>query len=373
MLRPRAWPLGRSLLAIILLAVPLACEPAPSEPPSPTASASPPASADPSPSPSEPVPSDPAAGEARWTAVTASGDAPAARADHSWTFDPSGAVAYLFGGRGADGDLADLAAYDLTADAWLALSPAGPAPSPRHDHAAAYVDGLGLVVLGGRTDAGVVDDLWAYDPSADGWRTLEVAGERPPARAGACVAQRTDGRLWLHGGEGADGALLDDTWVYDPGPSTWTRLDTPAGDGPAARRDAACWWTADDRFVVMGGAGADGAVLADGWTLAGDAADGWAAIDADTLLPRADAAASAGDQGAVLVGGVADAAGTPVADLLVFDPRTLETARFTAAADGPPARHGAALVDDPQGERLLLFGGTDGATPLADLWAVRLP
>lgn len=371
MQRPRARPLGRSLLAALVLGLALACEPAVVESPSPSATPIPTGVATPAPSPSDPGQSEPPAGVARWAAVTPTGAAPGARADHTWTFDPGGAVAYLFGGHGPDADLADLWVYDLTADAWLSLTAAA-GPSPRHDHAAAFVDGLGLVVLGGRTADGVADDLWAYDPSADAWRTLEVAGERPAARAGACAALRTDGRLWLHGGEASDGAALDDTWVYDPGPSSWTRLD-PAGEAPAARHDAACWWTADDRFVVAGGRGADDTILADAWTLAGDAAGPWQSVDAVGLEPLADAAATSTDLGAVLVGGVGGLDGAPSADLLTFEPRSLEAARYAAQADGPGPRHGAAIVNDPQGERLLLFGGDDGTAPLGDLWAVRLP
>ena len=35
-----------------------------------------------------------------WTSIAAAG--PAAREDHTWTLDPEGRVAYLFGGRTAD-------------------------------------------------------------------------------------------------------------------------------------------------------------------------------------------------------------------------------------------------------------------------------
>ena len=153
---------GRALLAVLAICVPLACGPTVPVTPSPTATSA--APSDPTAtgagSPT-PVLTEPSAGFARWSAVSPSGPTPAPRAGQSWTVDPSSAVAYLFAGQDAGSDLSDLWAYDLTADAWQRLEPDGDRPTPRHDHSAAWIDGFGLVVFGGRTDSGVLDDFWA--------------------------------------------------------------------------------------------------------------------------------------------------------------------------------------------------------------------
>jgi hypothetical protein len=272
-----------------------------------------------------------------------------------------------------DGDLDDLWAYDLTADVWQRLDPGGDRPSPRHEHAAAWIDGLGLVVFGGRSDAGALDDFWAYDPAADGWRTLAVTGPPPAARAGACVAMRADGRLWLYGGLGPDQAVLADTWIYDSGLSDWVSRPS-VGEAPAGRSGAACWWSADDRFLIHGGTSATGAALGDAWSLeaAGPADSVWQPVVDPGLSPRAQAAVTTGGGGAVIVGG-RGADGAARSDLVTFEASTLAVTHLDAAPEGPAARSGASLVDDPEAERLLLFGGAGASGPLNDLWALDLP
>ena len=372
--RPIRRMTGRALLAALAICMPLACGPTLPVTSSPTGTLA---------APSDPTatsagsptaaPTEPSAGLARWSAISPSGLTPAPRADQSWTVDPSSAVAYLFAGRGDGSDLDDLWAYDLTADVWERLEPAGDRPAPRHDHVAAWIEGLGLVVFGGRTDSGALDDFWAYDPGVNAWRTLGVAGSRPGPRTGACVALRADGRLWLLGGQSADGSVLADAWVYDPGASTWTERPAP-GEAPAGRSGAACWWSADDRFVVYGGTSVTGAALGDAWSLAAaESPDAdWQRLADSGLTPRSGAAGTAVSGGAVVAGGIGGD-GALRSDVVIVDPRTLAVTRLEAAPDGPPARSSASLIDDPGGERLVLFGGAATSGMLGDLWALDLP
>ena len=338
---------------------------------SPAATTSGAASGEVSPSPS--IPGGPSAAPAEWRKVTPSGVSPSPREGQTWTVDPSSAAAYLFGGRGSI-DLNDLWVYDLTADSWTRLAPKGAVPPARADHVAAWIDGLGLVVAGGRSGAKVLDDLWAYDPNANAWRTLATTGPRPPARGGSCAAMRLDGRLWITGGRAANGTYIGDTWSYDPGPSTWTK-QTILGAGPGARDGAACWWTSDGALALYGGRSATAPALADLWTLDGAASGGaWSARDTAGLPARTRAAAG-GSQAIVAVGGLG-ADGQPRADVTTFDPGSLAaTTHGTTGADGaaPEARSGASLVDDPESERELVFGGRGPSGPSSEVWALTLP
>jgi Galactose oxidase, central domain len=339
---------------------------------SPTATARTSDAASPSPTTSTTPPAtDTPAGVARWTAITPTSPAPDARSGHAWTVDPSSAVAYLFGGRGSAGALGDAWSYDLTADRWAEVPSSGKRPGPRFEHGAAWIDGVGLVVFGGRTDAGPLDDFWAFDPGANAWRPLAVAGRRPSARAAACLAMRADGRLWMYGGEGPAGAANSELWIYDPGPSTWTQRE--AGAGPSVRSGAACWWTSDDRLVVHGGLtpGPPSARLGDLWVFDPDAAGGtWQ--KADDATPRDRGAWTATGHGGVVMGGIGENDGL-LADVVVFDDRSLAATVLGPSPGGPPARSGAALADDPESERTLLYGGLGTDGPLGDLWALDLP
>jgi hypothetical protein len=341
---------------------------------SPTVNAG--SSADTSPSPTSsatPAQSDATAGVARWTAVSPATPGPDARSGHTWTADPSSAVAYLFGGRGSAGPLGDGWAYDLTADRWSQLQPDGERPAARFEHGAAWIDGLGLVVFGGRNESRVLDDFWAFDPSANAWRALEISGAGPSARAAACLALRADGQLWLYGGQRADGTASAELWVYDPGPSSW--MERAAGDGPEARAGMACWWSADGRLVVHGGrTSASSAPVGDLWAYDPDAgADGaWQDMEATGLVPRDRAAATTTSHGGVVAGGIG-ADDAPLADVVVFDDQSLAATVLRPAPDGPTPRSGAALADDPEGERTLMYGGLGADGPLGDLWALDLP
>jgi galactose oxidase-like protein len=342
--------------------------PSPSSTSSGSATASPAATAS-----SSPIPTDTPVGIAHWARVTAGTPGPSARSGHTWTVDPSSAVAYLFGGRGGSGDLADLWAYDLTSDRWTQLKPTGTPPSARSEHGAVWVDGLGLVIFGGRTASGVLDDFWAYDPEANAWRTLEVGSVHPSARAAACLTLRTDGRLWLYGGDRGSGPGDADLWIYDPGPSSWTRR-APKG-GPGTRTGAACWWSSDDRLIVHGGAGDPGsAPVGDLWALDPAASsDGtWKQVDTTGLPARQRAAVAFTSHGGVVLGG-AGKGDALLADVVVFAPESLSANVLGAAPDGPVARSGAALADDPEAERTLLFGGHSASGPLDDLWSLDLP
>jgi hypothetical protein len=94
---------------------------------------------------------------------------PSAREDHTWTVDGDGGVAYLFGGRSADGPSNELWSFDLLSDEWAQRQPSGEPPAPRFGHTATWVPGVGLVVWSGQ-GRDFFGDIWAYDPLTDAWR-----------------------------------------------------------------------------------------------------------------------------------------------------------------------------------------------------------
>lgn len=356
-----------SLLLVLALA-PIACGTAVVTP-TPTASAD--ASTGPSAQPTAPA-SDPAT-VAAWEALNPAGAAPAPRTAATWVVDPGAGVAYLFGGSDDASTYGDLWRFDLAADTWEEMSVGGPGPGSRTGHVAGWVDGLGVLVIGGLDgDGRALADGWAFDPVARAWRPVGAASA-PPARSGACLAVGRDGRAWLSGGLTTDGRPVADVWAYDPPTDAWTEA-SPQDAGPPARAGHICLWTADDRLVVHGGRGSDG-VLGDVWALAdpGVAGEGWSDLSGIVALPaRADAAATMRQDRFLAVGGL-DEASVVRGDLSVIDATTLEATVVGAGDGAPPARSGAALVDDPAAERLVLFGGATQGGVTGDLWQLRIP
>jgi galactose oxidase-like protein len=309
-----------------------------------------------------------------WTRLSPVGTVPAARQGHTWTVNPDAAVAYLFGGQAgpdAGSSLADLWSYDLGADAWERARVVGPAPPPRNGHGAAWIDGVGLVVVGGRgTDGRALSDAWRFDPNISAWQPLPTEGASPPARSDACTAVDQAGALWTSHGLADGGTLFNDTWRYQPGTGRWDQ--SSATSPPAARAGHVCWFDGGGRLLLFGGTGAS--PLGDLWAMGGGAAAGqtWTRLAADVPFGARTGAALAIEVGRAVIAAGLDADGQPVADIGILAAAGDAIVRVPADTDEPPGRTRAALIDDPAGERLLLYGGMTGSGVNGETWQAVL-
>jgi N-acetylneuraminic acid mutarotase len=326
-----------------------------------------------SPTPTTPAGSPSPAGlKVTWRRITPSGVLPASRQGHTWTVDPDMGVAYLFGGLATtDGNspgstLGDLWAYDLGADTWTRVLVTGPAPSPRSGHVAAWIDGFGLVVIGGRDAEGSpLDDSWRFDPSTSSWQPLNVEAPLPPARYGSCAAVDGGGGLWLIDGAGSAGESYADSWRYEPAAGRWEIV--AATSPPHARAGHVCWVGAADRLHLFGGKGTT--VTADLWAIdVGSSEPTWEVLETDAgISARTGAAITIHDDRAVIVGGL-DERGEVLADVGISatDGNTIDPVPAEGAPSAGRAR--AALIDDPANERILLFGGFTGSAVTDEIW-----
>jgi hypothetical protein len=296
------------------------------------------------------------------------GVGPGPREDHTWTLDPSSRIAYLFGGRDDDDVPRDLWAYDLSTDEWRELDPEGSGPAARFGHEAVWVDGVGVVVWAGQAGpTEFFDDLWAYDPASNGWDRLPNDGDRPVARYGSCSAVGRDGRLWISHGFTEDGVRFSDTRAYDFATDRWSD-ETPSGDQPVVRCLHSCWLTADGGFALYAGQTTGVRALGDLWTLDGAT---WTRVDGDLPPERNLPAVTRHGDDAVVFGGLG-LDGDYRRDVFRVDGSTLAFEPMRPDGSRPPARAGAALIDDPDGNRVLLFGGTGSGDAFADTWELSL-
>ena len=334
----------------------------------PTSTATPQTSIEPSPiaSPSSPQVSTQAPVSTAWRKLDVQG--PSAREDHTWTVDPATRTAFVFGGRDGGAVRGDLWSYDLATNTWQELAPAGSGPDPRFGHEAAWVDGVGLVVWAGQAGpTEFFDDLWAYDAAANAWSRLPNDGERPVARYGSCSAVGPDGRLWISHGFTEDGVRFSDTRAYDFEAGSWSD-ETPSGDQPVVRCLHACWLTADGELALYAGQTTGVRALGDLWSL-GDGQ--WTRIDGELPADRNLPAATRHGDDAIVFGGLG-LDGDYLRDVYRVDGTTLAFEELRPAGSRPPARAGAALIDDPGASRLLLFGGTGSGNAFADTWELTL-
>jgi hypothetical protein len=274
-----------------------------------------------------------------------------------------GTIAYLFGGRGPDGTSNELWAFDMGADSWSLMQPAGESPAPRFGHTATWVPDVGLVVWSGQ-DVGFFDDIWAFDPAANAWTQLASLGAVPPARYGSCASLGPDGELWISHGFTQDSGRFADTRSYDFATGTWT--DRTAVDGvPVERCLHDCFWSDNGQLVLYGGQTTGVAALGDIWAY--DLVSGvWTrGVDPEAPARQLYALVSSGSGALVFGGGSID--GGYLNDAWIIDAATLSLTPFEASG-APSGRSGATLVDDLDRARSLLFGGKGADGELADLW-----
>jgi hypothetical protein len=324
-------------------------------------------STSPSPQPSDASSSDPGPPALAW-APLATDTAPPPREDHTWTLDPTGRVAYLFGGRDGGTVFDDLWRFDLATDTWTALAPEGSRPEARLGHTGTWVEGVGLVVWSGQQGSTFFDDIWAYDPVANGWRELPADGPVPAARYGSCAALGPDGRLWISHGFTEDSGRFADTQAYDFAAGHWTD-ETPGGTLAPIRCLHDCLWTPDGRLVLYAGQTTGTPAIGDLW--ARGATGEWASVsDGPPPARQLYALASIGETAYVFGGGARD--GATLRDLWTLDLATLDWTEASPSGDRPSGRSGSAFVADPDGSRLLLFGGKGEGASLGDLWELSI-
>jgi hypothetical protein len=248
---------------------------------------------------------------------------PGERWGHSAIYDPEGRRMVVFGGLGCVGHecgvlFNDTWSLDLTAAAWDSLDE-GSGPSKRQDHRAVY-DPLRrrMIVFGGRGLGDVLfNDTWAFDLASNRWTLLEDGSAAPPARYGyAMICDEATDRIIVYGGDRV--GAVNDVWAFRLATDTWERLRSgeygEQNPQPGGRYFAgAVYDPARRRMVVHGGCYTSAMLYRDTWAL------------------------------------------------------DLDTAVWTALPDGPSVRYGQAAVFDAPRDRLLLFGGSIGDTPLGDL------
>jgi len=195
-------------------------------------------------------------------------------------------------------------------------------PGTRQNPRMVFATEESCAVLFGGYDGLVRMDLWKFR-GAPGTRSelVPVSGTTPIARDRGAVAYDSQrNRLVMFGGWNYPTRLNDVIGIQLGANPAWLNL-TPAGPAPPARvNNQMVYDSVGDRFIVFGGSSASGS-LNDAWALDASGVGGW-----QDLAPT----------------------GTP-----------------------PSAREYATLIFDAVRNRVVLFGGSDGA-PHNDLWELTL-
>jgi hypothetical protein len=196
------------------------------------------------------------AGTPAWSMLSTAGTPPAGRVRHSMIYDPVRDRMLVFGGDPWGSQFANQV-WELTlsgAPTWTQLLPAGALPSGRNLHTAIYdpVRDV-MLVFGGSTATGRVNDLWQLTLGGTPTWTAVAAGGTPPAgRSGhSAIYDPVRDRMVIFGGYSSQ--PTSDVWALSlAGTPTWSQL-SPSGTSPLARTGhQAIYDPPRDRMVVYG-------------------------------------------------------------------------------------------------------------------------
>lgn len=192
----------------------------------------------------------------QWMDLEPMGDRPWARYYPSLTYDAASGASILFGGLDIDdiNMFNDTWSYDRATNTWTEISTTGALPAPRYGHSMVYESSNGVMILfGGWTERGAVNDTWSYDPQTSAWTELRPTGELPtPRDSCAMVYDPVAGKVILFGGWD-DYGFLDETWVYDPAENSWMELRPEGDQPPPTALTAMVWSEVSDSAILFGG------------------------------------------------------------------------------------------------------------------------
>jgi hypothetical protein len=268
---------------------------------------------------------------------------------------------------------------DPVSGTWSRIAP----PVHRASHSAIYDPVRDrVIVFGGNDTSTPFNDVWVLTNGAESrWTHITPLGTPPPTRGGhVAIYDPVRDRMLIWGGKKvlSSAPRMDDLWELKlSGTPEWAEI--PQGVRPEARWGArAIYDPVRDRMVLFGGADTTvGGYLGDTWALDLSGAPTWSLLSpGGGPTPRRNHGAAydpAGDR--MIVFGGHDGAFRN--DLWAMDLSGPGVWDPLAAVGTPPTPCEApSLVYDPAGTRLLLMGGMENnvAPPVLsdDLWELRL-
>lgn len=298
---------------------------------------------------------------------------PGGRELHAMAYDAWRSRSVLFGGvQGPPGQETYFGdTWEWDGSDWTNVTPQGPAinPPPRSAAALAY-DGVRhqVVLFGGYNGTGYLQDTWVWDGSS--WKevTPPSPSPSPSARSGHAMAYDSKrGVVVLYGGS-AGGAPIDDTWEWDG--SRWTQTTSP-GAGPNRSEIKLAYDEVKDEMVLFGGF--DGSARhADTWVYKNNGAPpSWTQVQAASPPPAREGYGMARDDacGRIVLQGGYDGTGE-LDDVWEWDGSTWSP--ITPGGGGndprPGKRTSHGLVYDAHGGKMVIYGGAQAGTELADTW-----
>ncbi len=262
--------------------------------------------------------------------------------------------------------LACIAVSPLAAQSWSQLTPSGAAPGGRIYHTLVF-DSVRdrAVMFGGFNGTSEFNDTWEWIPSSSTWAQRSPTLSPAVRQVMAATYDAARGRTVVWGGFSNNGGFLADTWEWNG--ANWTQA---ASSGPIPGRCASVmvYDSVRQRSILFGGQGQTN-FSNDVWEWNGAA---WTQTFAGTQSATAPSPRffhnmvyDAGRRRVVMFGGSNGA--SLLSDTWAWDPQASTWTQL--ASTGPSARGQFGMMYDPSLDKTLLYGGeASGGQSLGDCW-----
>ncbi|KAJ7980227.1 Acyl-CoA-binding domain-containing protein 4 [Quillaja saponaria] len=192
-----------------------------------------------------------------WMVLSIAGNKPTPRSNHASAV--VGNKMIVVGGESGNGLLDDVQVLDFDRFSWttasskLYLSPSSlPLKIPACKGHSLVSWGKKALLIGGKTEPGSDRvSVWAFDIETECWSLVEAKGDIPVARSGHTVV-RASSVLILFGGEDAKRRKLNDLHMFDLKSLTWLPLHC-TGTGPSPRSNHVAALSDDKTLFIFGG------------------------------------------------------------------------------------------------------------------------
>jgi N-acetylneuraminic acid mutarotase len=215
-------------------------------------------------------------------------------------------------------------------------------------------------------------DTWSFDTAKNDWSKLATNGS-PSARFNHAMVYDSDRKeIVLFGGFSASDRI-GDTWIYNVATNTWTNVSPQTS--PSRRSDPGAAYDAKaKKVVIFGGYGLGDKIQGDTWVFD---------VELKTWTQMAPDNKPTGRYGGIMVydsytekcllfgGHLIDASGKDFGyenEIWAYD-YAVDNWEMLPTQNKPPARYWHDLAYDPDGNRIILFSGSQGGgNDLGDTW-----
>jgi hypothetical protein len=310
-----------------------------------------------------------------WRNITPTdGPAPMARVNPSAIYDALTHRMIVFGGRSSSGDLDDLWAFDLNTHQWSEIQPASEVlPEKRYTHNALYdPEHHQMLIWSGRhagTSSVLFNDVWSFDLQSLTWTELIPDGRGPNTRYGTAAVLDLRTRTLVNFAGFTAGGRFDDTWRFAIDDLVWTEI-SPATGHPGKRcLHAGSYDTRTHRMLIYGGQGSPNGLWDDLWAFDLEA-NTWTDLTPEERPPGRFFPTHIYDEHnhrALIFGG--DVGPELSNKLWAFDLSANAWSQLMPAGELPSPRVGSAGIYVPSEGRMVIFGGSDEGN-LNEVWSL---